>query len=58
MEEVESVINIPESLKIDTGHTLQCQPVLRSTSQHCTDQDENCQQCPLRDQAEQDTDVH
>ena len=22
MEEVESVINIPESLKIDTGHTL------------------------------------
>ena len=33
MEEVESVINIPESLKIDTSHTLQCQPVLRSTSQ-------------------------
>ena len=37
MEEVESAINIPESLNIDTGHTLQCQPVLRSTSQHCTD---------------------
>ena len=55
MEEVESVINILESLKIDTGHTLQCQPVLRSTSKHCTDQDKNCQQCPLRDQAEQDT---
>ena len=37
MEEVESASNIPESLKIDTGHTLQHQPVLRSTSQHCTD---------------------
>ena len=37
MEEVESAINIPESLKIDTSHTLQCQPVLRSTSQCCTD---------------------
>ena len=41
MEEVESVINILESLKIDTGHTLRCQPVLRSTSQHCMDPDEN-----------------
>ena len=47
MEEVESVINIPESLKIDTGHTLQCQPVLRSTLQHRTNQDEDHQQCPL-----------
>ena len=37
MEEVETVINIPESLKIDTGHTPQCQPVLRNTSQHYTD---------------------
>ena len=37
IEEVELAINIPESLKIDTGHTLQCQPVLKSTSQHCTD---------------------
>ena len=37
MKEVESVINILESLKIDTCHTLQPQPVLRSTSQHCTD---------------------
>ena len=26
--------------------------------QHCTDQDENHQLRPLRDQAEQDTDVH
>ena len=37
MKEVETVINIPESLKIDTGHTLPCQPVLRSTSYHHTD---------------------
>ena len=36
IEEVEPAINIPESLKIDTIHTLQCQPVLRSTSQHHT----------------------
>ena len=36
MEEVETVINILESLKIGTGHTLRCQPVLRSTSQHHT----------------------
>ena len=58
MEEVESAINIPESLKVDTGHTLQDQPVLRSTSQHCMDQDENCQQHPLPHQTEKDTDVH
>ena len=37
VDEVESAINIPESLKIDTSHTLRHQPVLRSTSQHCTD---------------------
>ena len=48
MEEVETVINILESLKIDTGHTPQHQPVLRSTSQHRTDQDEDHQQCPLQ----------
>ena len=36
IEEIESAINIPKSLKIDTSHTLQHQPVLRSTSQHCT----------------------
>ena len=46
MEEVESAKNIPESLKIDTGNILRCQPVLRSTSQHRTNQDEDCQQCP------------
>ena len=47
MEEVESAVNILESLKIETSHTLQPQPVLRSTSQHCTDRDENRHQCPL-----------
>ena len=41
MEEVESVINMLESLKIETSHTLRCQPILRSTSQHRTDQDNN-----------------
>ena len=47
MEEVETVINILESLKIDTGHTLRHQPVLRSASQHHTNQDKDQQQCPL-----------
>ena len=49
MEEVESVINILESLKIDTSCTLQHQPVLRSTSQHHANRDENHQQHPLQD---------
>ena len=54
MEKVESAISIPESLQIDTGHTLPHQPVLRSTSQCCTDTDEKHQQQqhPLQDQAE------
>ena len=56
-EELELAINIPESLKIDTGHTLQCQPVLKSTSQQGIDRDANCQQHQLQDQAEQDADV-
>ena len=47
MEEVESAVYILESLKIDSGHSLQPQPVLRSTSQPCTDTNERCQQCPL-----------
>ena len=46
MEEVESAVNIPESLKIDTSHTLRHPPVLRNTSQCCTDTDENHQQHP------------
>ena len=37
MEEVEAAINILESQKIDTGHILQHQLVLRSTSQCCID---------------------
>ena len=32
MEEEESAVNIPESLKIDTSHTSQHPPVLQSTS--------------------------
>ena len=52
IEKVESAINIPESLKIDTGSTLQCQLVLKSTSQYHTNRDEIHQQCRLRDQAE------
>ena len=47
MEEVESAVYIPESLKIDTGHSLQPQLVLRSTSQPCTHSDKRHQQCPL-----------
>ena len=47
MEEVESAVYIPESLKIDTGHSLPPQLVLRSTSQPCTDTDERHQQHPL-----------
>ena len=37
IEEVESAINILESLKIDTSHTLRHQPLLKSTSQHLID---------------------
>ena len=47
MGEVESAVYIPESLKIDSGHSLQPQPVRGSTSQHCTDTDERHQQCQL-----------
>ena len=49
-------INIPESLKIDTGNTLH-QPILKSTSQHHINRDIN-HQCQLQEQAQQDTDVH
>ena len=47
MEEVESAVYILESLNIDTGHSLQPQPVMRSTSQRCTDTDERHQQHQL-----------
>ena len=46
MEEIEPTINVLESLKTDTGHTLQTQPVLRSTSQCGTDRDKYHQQLP------------
>ena len=52
MEEVESAVNIPESLEIDTGHTLRC------PSQPCTDTDKKHQQCPSPEHAEQDAVVH
>ena len=39
MEEVESAVNITESIKIDTSHTSRC------PSQPCTDTDKKCQQC-------------
>ena len=55
-KDVESAINIPESLKIDTGHT--CQPVLKRTSQQHIDQDVIHQQHLLQHQAEQDAGVH
>ena len=52
MEEVESAVNIPESLKTDTAHTSQCQ------SQPCTDTNEKHQHCPSTKHAEQDAAVH
>ena len=38
IEETDSAMNIPESLKIDTSCTSRC------LSQACTDADEQCQQ--------------
>ena len=52
MEEVESAVNIPESLKIDTGCTSRC------PSQPCTDTDEKCQQRSSSEFAEQVADAH
>ena len=52
MEEVESAVNIPESLKIDTGCTSLHPP------QPCTDTDKKYQQCPTPEHAEQDAAVH
>ena len=52
MEEVESAVNILESLKIDTGHTSQ------GPSQPCTDTDEKHQQHLSPEHAEQDAVVH
>ena len=52
MEEVESAVNIPESLKTDTSHTSQ------HPSQPCTDTDEKHQQCPSPEHAEQNAVVY
>ena len=51
-------INIPESLKTDTGHPLQWQTVPKSPSQQGIDQDANCQHDQLPDEDEQDTIIH
>ena len=55
--EIELAINILESQKVDTGHPLQWQTVLKSTSQQGIDQDANHQQDQLQDQDEQDADI-
>ena len=52
IEDIDVAQNIPESLKIDTGHTSRC------LSQACTDADEKCQQSMTSEGAEQDTDAH
>ena len=51
-------INIPESLKTDTGHPLQWQTVPKSTSQQGIDLDANLQHDQLQDEDEQDTIIH
>ena len=58
IDETELAINIPESLKTDTGHTLQWQTVPKSTSQQGTDSDANLQHDQLQDEDEQDTIIH
>ena len=52
MEEVELAVNIPESLKIDTGHTL------RHPSQSSTNTNKKRQQSPPSESTEQDADAH
>ena len=51
-QEVESVVNIPESQKTDTSYTSQ-QPL-----QLCTDTNEKPQQCLSAEHVEQDADIH
>ena len=41
IDKIELAINIPESLKADTGHPLQWQTVPKSTSQQDIDLDAN-----------------
>ena len=49
IDETESAINIPESLKTDTSHPLQWQAVPKSTSHQGTDLDANLQHDHLQD---------
>ena len=58
IDETELAINIPESLKKDTGHPLQWQTVPKSTSQQGIDLGGNLQHDQLQDEEEQDTIVH
>ena len=58
IDETESAISIPESLKTDTGHPLQWQAEPKSTSHQGTDLDANLQHDQLQDEDEQDTIIH
>ena len=58
IDKTELAMNIPESLKTDTGHTLQWQTVPKSTSQQGIDQDANLQHDQSQDEDEQDTIIH
>ena len=53
IDETELAINIPESLKTDTGHPLQWQAVPNSTSHQGIDIDANLQHDQLQDEEEQ-----
>ena len=58
IDETELVINIPESLKTDTGHPLQQQTVPKRTSQEGIDWNRNHQHDQLQDEDKQDTIIH
>ena len=58
IDETESAINIPESLKTGTGHPLQWKIVPKSTSHQGTDLDANLQHDQLQDEDKQDTIIH
>ena len=58
IDETESAINIPESLKTDTGHPLQQQVVSNGTSQQGINLDANLQHDQLQDEDKQDTIIH
>ena len=58
INETETAINIPKSLKTDTSHPLQWKAVPKSTSHQGTDLDANLQHDQLQDKDEQDTIIH